>query len=232
MPSKTFDDYISKIEDRLALVDGLHNIGQPHIASALEDAVSFYSNDKPYTNVTTITGDNSSTRFDLPSDWTTGFSEIIYAELNAEQEPVLLEPQEIFVWDDGNGDKFQLSDRTLSASDTVKIKYTREHTLDSTTNTIPDVDFVPVTILGTSFTALIVAGILLKNRVPQGNAGGGISDFRTLADEYRNYSKELMKLYFRRLGISESSSVKARLEVFDLDPISPTGLNWLTHPNR
>lgn len=227
-------DYVTKIQDKLNFADSVSPINESDLVSALDDAVDQYSRDKPYEKIHAITGVSGTVRYALPSDWDDRFSYILYIESPAgEQNPVLLDVDEVFVWEDSTDKQFQFVNLGPGTGDIIWVKYTLRHTLDSTTNTIPDADFEAVSFLGTAFAALNAAGQLLKPR-SQTTSVSGLINFRTTSDEYKSFAQEMLKHYYRRLGISpEGPQTKAFLSIFDLDPISAAwGFGWLTHPSR
>jgi len=230
--TKDRDDYIARIQTNLNFKDAVSDVSAAEIVSCLDTAIDWYSRDRPYELVHSITGDGGN-RYTLPSDWDTDFSSIVYVEFPAgEDDPTLLDEEEVFVWTNASTTAFQFRFRDLTTSDTALVKYTRKHSITSTACTVPDTDFDAVCFLATAHAALAIAGRLIRNKNESGMMDGLVS-LRTTSDQYKSYAQEMLKMYFRRLGINPDQGVKARLAIFDLDPMpSSWGFPWLTHIDR
>jgi hypothetical protein len=235
MHEKTIQDYRHAVKRKLAANKQFGELSANDVDDALADAVDLYSRDRPHMRILVVEGEEGGKfRYDLPSEWEDGFSNIIYVEFpagdNALQSPKLLDIEDVRVWDDGEGKKIHFLHHSFQVGDTAVIKYSSRHVLNSITNSIPDADFTAVVTLASAFAALTVAGHLLKKRGHE-QAHGGMGSFRSLSDEYKQFAQELFKQYFRRMGIPESGAMRqAAIEIFDLDQLPlGWGLNWLTH---
>lgn len=214
----TRQDYVDKIRNKLKLSEGLSDsLTDGDITEALDSAVDHYSYDKPRERLHVISGSGTH-RYALPSDWESGFSHIVYVEFpagsNAAQDPSILDPDEVFVWEDNSAEQFQFRFRSLSTGDTAWVKYTVRHTMDGSSNTVPDADLEAVVFLGTAYAALMQAGSLIAEM--HGDTGG-FGPIRTRSDHYKALAQELFKRYYRRLGVNETLGVKPTLEIFSLD---------------
>lgn len=226
--AKTRDDFIANISGKLSFRNGPAEVGDSEIIQALDDAVDYYSKDTPRTKVLVLTGDGTN-RYSLPTDWDESFSSIDYVEFPVgETDPVLLDQETVLIWEDDGGKKIQFTDLTPNSSDTLWVKYTLRHTLSDSVNTIPDAHFEAVSYLGTALAALTIAGRLLNSR----SETQGIVNFRTTSDIYKAFSQDMLKWYFKRMGINPEKGNRALLDIFDLDPISSTGVPYLTHVRR
>tara|TARA_R110000824_G_scaffold11715_3_gene51308 strand:- start:440 stop:1135 length:696 start_codon:yes stop_codon:yes gene_type:complete len=227
---KTQDDYVTRILDNLDFVAS-EFIDRTAIITALKTAVDWYSSDKPYEKIHSITGD-STNRYVLPSDWSDSFSSIIYVEYPIGNEnPTLLDLEDVIVWEDASAKQFQFKFIKPTSADTLLVKYALLHTMSSTTNTVPDADFEAVCFLGTAHAAWEVAGRFIRERSSTGGIGG-IVNFQTQTNQYKSYAQEMLKHYYQRMGINPKTGSKANLQIFDLDPQPAWGFDWLTHPRR
>lgn len=233
MPTFIQESYITKVQSYLDFQDPTGDITISLVISALTTAVDWYSKDRPLQSIHVITGDGTN-RYVLPSTWDSNFSRIVYVEFpagaNATQDPSLLQPEEVAIWEDNVGERFHFRFRDLTTSDTAWIKYTRKHILTSTTNTIPDTDREAVCFLAAAVAALEASGRLIKHRTESGI--GGIPDLRTTSDVYKSYAQEMLKNYYRRMGIDPNKGQAPVLELFDVDVTSSWGFDWLTHQGR
>lgn len=231
MTAKTKEDFIAGAQSKLNFVGDYLGVDVAEIITSLEEAVSFYSKDRPREKISVITGDGSN-RYALPTDWQDDFSVVKYIEYpagdNADQDPSILDQDEVLIWEDDTGKKFQFRFTTLEVGDTAWIKYTLPHTLTDSENSIPETDFSAVVYLTTALSALTAAGRLLKNR----SQSKELVSFRTVVDEYKAYAQEMLKYYYKGLGINPERGSPPTLRIFDIDVQASSGVAWLTHPNR
>ena len=231
--AKAREDYLTRIGSNLNFTEGVE-IPEADVILALDSAVDWYSNDRAREKLYPITGDGTN-RYALPTDWEKGFSVIIHVEFpagtSATKDPSLLDQEEVRVWEDNNGEKIQFLFRTLATTDTAWLRYTLRHTLSDSTNSVPDSDFDALCYLAIAIASLTIAGRLLKHK-SQAGVSGGIINLRTTSDEYKSYAQEMLKHYYRRMGIPPEQGKPAAMDVFDLDPLPAWGFPWLTHRNR
>ena len=229
MPTKTLSNYVAGVRSKLTGQGSTGPIAEADIIEAVGDAVDQYSRDKPLEKLHVITGDGTN-RYTLPTDWEDGFSNILYIEYpagtNAEKFPSILHQDEVMIWEDNTSKKFQFTRRSLATSETAWVKYTVHHTLDSSTNTIQDHDYEAVVFLSTAFASLYAAGQLIKSR---GNTpvDGAFPNFNTTSSAYKNFAQEMLKFYYKRLGIAADGR-KGALRIFDVETLPIHGQGFLT----
>lgn len=233
--AKTREDFIARIQMRLKFKSSVPGAEEADIISALEAAVDRYSKDKPREKLHVITGDGTN-RYALPSDWESKFSTISYIEFpagdNALNDPSLLDAVEYLVWEDASGEELQFRLRDINTGSVAWMKYTLRHTLDATTNTVPDSAFEAVSFLGTGYAALDIAAQSIRNR-GSSEAGGQIINFRTSSDMYKSFASEMIKMYYQRIGASADEAQIGVIEIFDMATLArTTNVPWLTHQNR
>jgi hypothetical protein len=130
--AKVLADFRTRLD--LLLKDAVANLAQTDKDAALRQAAAFYSNDRPNLTVVDITGAGS---FDLtlPDLWQEGFSKIKSVEYPYDadnQEAELLDRDQWAIYQNPTGKVLRLLDETPSASDTVRVTYTRQHKIAST----------------------------------------------------------------------------------------------------
>jgi len=200
----------------------------PELKALLSDAVNLiYEKDRPYTNTGEISGDGTNYDFTFPTGFIEGYSEILKVEYpSGEQKPIYLAPEKYVIYDNGTTKKFRFLTYTPTATEKARIIFTLPHTLDSSTNTVPDGDFDAVCHLTAAIALLVIANRYSHSSAP--TIGADVVEYRAKSDICRALSKEQFTLYDKAIGKKEETRAAAIIREYDTT--YPWGGDLLTHP--
>lgn len=191
----TLQEWSDRIVANLNDVPRMDVLQEMVVPAGIRPALAQYSIDRPREVIEEQAG-TGSPYLALPASWSAGFSTVLGIEYPARQTPpVFLDPKSWFVTrstSDVTAEKILL-DRTPSASQYVRIRFSApwpEPTATATVDKIDDVSYSAVTALATSFLLLHVAAKAVRARqgpmssnYPDGNERG--SNLREIADRWR-----------------------------------------------
>lgn len=192
-----FDLYVKPETDAISEADKI---------LIIETATRIYSQYKSLIKYYDITGDDSSQSWDVPDDWENEYSELLKIEYPQGELPPEYDQEEQIEWDiyyDQDNEKwlFRLIEDTPSASETVRLKYTIRHTLNETTNTIPDCDFEIVSKIAASEGCKTLAAYYGKTSDQSIEAD--VVNYSNKSSEYRHLAKMYEEQWKELLGISD-----------------------------
>lgn len=225
----TIDDFRERTVNNVDLPEEVDlDIEQTVFDDALQSAADWHSNFRPLLRVHTITGDGSS-RYDLPSQWEEGFSNIQHIEYPVDyDDPSVLDKDEYRVWLSPEP-MLLFRNLNLDGSDTARMVYTARHRITADEVTIPDHHFEALCHLATFHACKQIAGILIKNRSTDGGTEG-VFDFRSTSDMYRRFADEMFDMYCKRIGIpNKMPFVEPHFRIFNLPDEPEYGGDWTTH---
>ena len=158
------------------------------------EAVKEYSNKRPYKTFKSYTGDNE-TYFSVPSDWEHGFSHVSQIEYPVESFPPTYIADKDFVYvetDQGWVIRF-VNNSYPQLSDIFWLRYTKRHTVNASSSTIPIADKDAVCNLAASLTCQAIAEYY--GNTADSTLEADVISYRTRGDEFSARGKELRKLY-------------------------------------
>lgn len=207
----------------------------------VDAAVNEYSLDNPKIKLADIAATDWSTdtySLPLPTDWNPDFSSIISLErLPVEQEAEFLDPNRYSIYRTGTGDastdyRLRLVD-TPDDTDTDEIyrmSYIVEHTVDTTTSTIPGHHQNAVGYLAAAKAADSLAGAY--NSLSHTAEGLALTDFSVKAAQYSEMANEFREEYKDSVGKVDISGPAAAFAVSDIDETMSFGWDFINHPSR
>ncbi|MEW8494242.1 MAG: hypothetical protein AB2604_10590 [Candidatus Thiodiazotropha taylori] len=214
---KLVERYVRDDADRLTTGD---------IDSAIDMAVTRYSKDRPKSDVQDEVAPGGQ-RLNLPANWVPGFSDIQSIEYPIGQDPI----SEISNWEIYQapaGEEVLLPD-SIEAGESVRIKFTVFHQLDSTNDTIPISDREAVA----SYAAAVCCEQLSTLYI--GDTDSTIQadsvDHGSKSRQFSARAKSLRKHYLNELGIEEKRNSAAGV-IVDMDGRDSRGRDRLLHPGK
>ncbi|MBI1397068.1 MAG: hypothetical protein GC151_13915 [Betaproteobacteria bacterium] len=196
---------------------------------AIASAVARYSDDRPRRRVDDVTASGANA-LPLPAQWVDGWSRIQGLEYPVgDIPPTMLDPERYTLYlGTDQAETIMLYD-AVNTGDTVRCVYTIRHTLNSSTDTVPDQDREAVACWAAALLCDQLAAL-------HANAGdttiqADVVDRTSRAREYANRAKVLRARYFSALGLDEKRNAPAGADVNQSLPDS-WGADRLLHPAR
>lgn len=200
--------YQDAIADLVRDRDGLITPGQRD--AALQTAVLRYSEHRPRQLVEDVTSVGGR-RLSLPSAWQNGRSQVLSLECPAGSDPpTYIEAGTFYLYQGPSTAQVQLP-ISLSAGEVVRVAYTRGHTLDADTDTIPDPDARAVACLAASDLCGQMARYY--GQESESSISADAVDRKSKADVYRGFERDLRMYYFQHLGIADRQTSAAGVVV-------------------
>lgn len=218
------------LTDFQELVDDLVRDGAGDIATADRDeaiarAVIRYSTDRPKLKVEDVAAAGGH-YLDLPGAFDGDFSQLREVETPPDEvPPAVLESSAWSIYSTPAGTKI-LFESSLAAGADVRLRYTIPHTLDATTDTIPDKDREAVCAWAAALLLTQLAAKYSGDSQPTISADS--VDHQDKGRDYAARAKELRQRYLDHLGIDPKRTVPAGA-VVDLDQDNSLGGDRLTH---
>lgn len=201
--------------------DREERITPAQLDAALAVAVRRYSEHRPRELVEDVTSAGGR-RFALPSQWQPGRSTVRALEYPAGAVPVTtLEPGTYLLYTGPSGTQIEI-ELSLSAGEVVRVRYTRAHTVDDSTDTIPEQDARAVQCLAASDLCGQLARYYAQDS--ESSISADVVDRKSKADTYRMFERDLRAQYYTLLGISERESRPAGVVVAPARPAERTTL--------
>lgn len=208
--------------------DDAGKIATPQRDRAIDLAVTRYSQDRPRVDMVDVAADGSSF-LPLPEGWEDGGSALMSLEYPIGEWPISYLAHDAYgVVHGPMGDEIRLAG-AIQAGAQVRAMFTLGHTLDGTTDTLPDADREAVA---------LYAAALLMDQLASLHSGDGDStisadsvEHRSQAQEYAARARGFRTRYFDALGIDPKRQVAA-CEVVNLNLPDSRGRERLTHPGR
>ncbi|MBK6742522.1 MAG: hypothetical protein IPG66_05895 [Hydrogenophilales bacterium] len=219
-------DYQTLVDDLVR--DDAGKIATPQRDRAIGLAVVRYGQDRPLTTMEDVAADGSS-YLPLPAAWDDGGSALMSLEYPIGEWPVSYLAHDAYGVAHGPmGDEIRLAGH-IQVGALVRAMFTLGHTLDESTDTVPDADREAV--------ALYASAILMDQLASlySGDGDSTISadsvEHRSQAQEYAARARGFRTRYFDALGIDPKRQVAA-CAVVNLDLSNSLGRDRLTHPKR
>lgn len=217
-------DYQTLVE-RLVRADA-DDIASLDVLDAINLAVTRYSKDRPRAVVEDISAPGGQL-LNLPAAWVAGFSDIQSLEYPIGEVP----PNGIEAWDIYQGpdaEMIMIGD-TLDAGEAVRVGYTVFHSLDTTTDTIPQIHREAVA----SYAAAYVCDQLAGQYAGDGNPTiqADTVDHGSKSGKFARRADKLRKRYRDQVGAVEKTSAAAGVMV-DLDNNDSRGRDRFHHSRR
>lgn len=200
---------------------------------AIVEAVKRHNRLRPIEAVQDYTGDGTTFEFAVPAGWIDSFSVVRAIEYPAgRRPPVLLESEDWSLYRAATTTvRIRLTSITPAVGETVRVTWTKPHTVDHTQSTIPSQDEEAVANLAAA-VALRQLAAYYANTVDATIQADSVN-YRSKSGEYTKLASELEQRYRDHLGIREGASeLVAGGTFFDQDQDTTHGLDKLTHPNR
>lgn len=198
---------------------------------AIGEAVKLYSQVRPVEAVQDYAGDGSAYDFALPTGWVPKLSTITQIEYPAgEREPETLEREDWQYYRTTSAVKIRLRHITPATGKTMRVTFTKPHTVDGSGSSIPSVDEEAVANLAGAIGLRQLAAVYANSTDP--TIAADSVNYRTKSQEYSALAKELEGRYRVHLGLDKESEAPAASTFIDVDQDSTLGQDKLTHPNR
>ncbi len=205
---------------------------------AIEMAAARFSKDRPREVTEDIDGDGTYS-YDLPDLWVAGFSHIISIEYPAGyQAPIFVDEADFGIYDDGDSKYLRFWGMTPGSGNTIRVKFTTTWTVTTAASTIEGKDAGPIANLAASICLRQLANYYAHTTKPSLDVD--VIDYTRKSVEVTMLADALENVYRDYLGIPRigararegGAPVSASSHSKDLDIISPTGLDYITHPKR
>lgn len=219
------------LADYQTMVDNLVRDDESRITTTQRDnAIDLgrwrYSKDRPVEKVEDVAG--LGTRFlDLPPAWVSDFSVVKSIEYPiGDVPPTLIDSIEFYR---SPADLKFFLDTVIPSAVNARVTFTIPHTLDGSTNTIPDKDMEPVA----SYAASVLCEELssLYSGDTDSTLAADNVDHQSKAREFSSRARGLRQRYYDALGIDPKRLVAAGA-VVDLDLKDSHGQGRLTHGEK
>lgn len=155
--AKLLADYLARV--KITVADDAARFTDAQKEDMIREAVSAYSRARPRKLDHDLVGDGKTSDFPAPPDWQVGFSEVLFLQENPDEVP----PQYLDldrhhrVAQRGEVERIQLLQIVPGAGKVIRMKYTAEHVVSTTANTIPAHNFSAVCNLAASRLAMALA---------------------------------------------------------------------------
>lgn len=200
---------------------------------AIVEAVKRHNRLRPIEAIQDYAGDGTTFDFSVPTGWVDSFSLVRAIEYPAgRRPPVLLEAEDWQLYRSATTTvKIRLTSSTPAVGETVRVSWTKPHTVDQSQSTIPAQDEEAVANLAAA-VALRQLAAYYANTVDATIQADSVN-YRSKSSEYSKLAAELEQRYRDHLGIREGASELVAGGAFvDQDQQTTHGLDKLTHPNR
>ncbi len=227
----TLDDFQTKFDQ--VLQDDAAHISTTERDAFISEAVMVYSQDRPREMVSAITGAGTY-EYDLPDDWTDGFSVALAMEYPAgNQIPTYVDESEWLIYQGTAGKKLRFLSYEPTTAETINLKHTALHALSAGTagtSTVPASDQDAVINL-----AGALACYALSRKYAQSleqTIGADSVQHLSKSGEYAKRGKELEGLYRKHITAGGERPPAAASVSGDWDSLAGWNDDRLTHPKR
>ncbi|MCS6290354.1 MAG: hypothetical protein H8K10_15470 [Nitrospira sp.] len=198
---------------------------------AIQQALKEYSQVRPVMAAQDYPGDSSTFDFALPTGWQEGISSIAQVEYPAgERLPAFLESEAWQFYVAPSGKKIRLILLTPETGKSLRIVFTKLHTIDATQSTVSALDEEAVADLAASIGLTDLAAVYANTQSATITA-----DSVNYGDKSRTYLEIADKLkarYRKHLGLDQQSDAPPAGGFVDQDRQASDGGDLLTHPRR
>jgi len=222
----TLSDFNARVEEIIQDDAGILQTGE--IDNFIAEAVKRYSHHRPLLKVHEVQG-NGEYDYDLPSDWSPGFSTITQVEYPAGQQVPSIIPKEAWTFvlklvDSTQTWKLRFLTLSPSPGNLIRLIYTLPHTVDSESSTVFENDFDAVCNLAASYCCGALSRKYAQTSEP--TLGADVVNYSAKSSTYAARAKELFQSYLDQLGLSE---VDASGGIKEFDTGFIWGEEYLTH---
>jgi len=175
--------------------EALLNLPQTDRDEIVKDAVKKYSRVRPITRLEVFAGNNTGF-YNLPAAWIEEFSTISEIEHPIEQSPpLIIRPENYFISLMATGKMIRFRFNNPGQNSTFWVKYTIEHTFDSTgTSTVPTTDKDVIAYLSTSLMAQAFSSFF-ASKATNSLADVEIVGYNTRVAEFNTLAEKYLKMY-------------------------------------
>jgi hypothetical protein len=227
-------DYYRALEE---LVPGSHPIGQVEQLNAINSALALHAKHRPRQIVEDVAGTGG---FDYAlsgfASWADGFSRIVQVEYPVDDtspDASVLEEEDWTIYKKPAGDVLRFLDATPETDETIRVTYTARHMFDDDdVCSVAEADDSAVQKLAAALYCRILAAAYAQDddstiQADSVDHSSKRREYEAQAGKYRSEYDEHMGL-----GKTKEGSLKAACATQDWDMQSPSGWDWVTHPNR
>lgn len=200
---------------------------------AIAEAVKRYARLRPVEAVQDYPGDGATFDLALPTGWVPDLSTVRSLEYPTGQRPAsLLEAEDwSFYRVSTTVQKIRLAALTPSAGQTLRLTWTKPHTVDQAGSSIASQDEEAVANLAAAIGLRQLAAVY-ANTVDPTLAADSVN-YRSKSSDYLKLAGELEQQYREHMGITDKGSETLAGGVFvDVDRTNSLNQDQLTHPNR
>lgn len=215
-------------------------LSDTEIGQEVDAAVSQYSVDKPRVFVTDITGTGSQyynvAAVDGMAGYEEGFTQIHAIEYPATAVsatkglPTYLDEDDWRWYRDETITYLYLPNHTPTASQTIRITYTRRHTLSASVDTIPAGDFDAVCDLAAAYCCRRLAANFAKSS--DSTIAADSVNYRDSQLRFKQTAEDFLDNYRRKVGVPKDGGPRAALAIREWDIDLTGGWPMLTHHRR
>ena len=225
----TIQTFETLFDDRVRDVVGRFTVSQKH--RAIGQAVKRYAIARPLVGVQDYAGDGTTYDLSLPTGWVLELSTIQSIEYPAgERVPVYLPTEDYDLYRTASTTKIRLFSTTPATGKTARITFTKPHTVDTASSTVPAIDEEAVADLAAAIGLRDLAALFSGTTEPTLQADA--IDYKSKAREYADRAKDLEARYRAHLGLDKDAQTGAASTFADTDQDASWRSDKLTHPNR
>jgi len=209
-------------------------LGAAEIDIAISDAIRQFNHDKSLIIVKDITGDGTQD-YDLPDDFKKGFSDIISVEHPADENPPVLRQRDDdwFVYEDPTKSstaqlRLRFKESTPTSSETIRVTMMTTHTVNETSSTLNQSDF-----MGVVYKTLNLLFLSLSARFSQAVESTITADGVDRQGQVQNFlfMAERFETRYRQIS-GAGDGVKAAQALGEIDIRFSHGEDFIWHPTR
>lgn len=224
----TLSDFQTKFGQ--VLQDDAQHISTTERDAFIAEAVIVYSHDRPREIVSAIVGAGTY-EYSLPDGWIEGFSVALGVEYPAgNQIPNFVDESQWLIYQGTAGKKLRFLGYEPTTAETINLKYTVLHTVDTSTSTVPDSDQDAVVNLAGALACYALARKYAQSLEPA--IGADSVQHLSKSGEYAKRGKELEALYRKHIAPGEDKAPPAASVTGDWDSLAGWQDDRLTHPKR
>ena len=224
------DSFVEGVKYRIAeeIDRDTVDIEEERIVNFVQSAVKSYNRLAPNTAAAVFSGDGTAYAWNLPSDWSDGFSEITLVEYpSGEQSPTYIKAYKWRILQGTASKQFRLLLDVPSSTQTITITYTKPHVVTVGTCTIPPQDEEAVQDLAASYCFSELAAKWA--RTSKSNLEGDIINNMHKVDLYLNQARTLEYRYKAHFGMRPGDIGPATQAIGEWDQTYAWGTDFISH---
>jgi hypothetical protein len=198
---------------------------------AIGQAVKRYTSLRPVEGVQDYAGDGAIYDLALPTGYVEGISTVRSIEYpQGQRQPTFIMPKDWVYYRSPTALKIRILVTTPTLGNTVRVAFTKPHTVDAGGSTIPVNDEEAVSDLAAAIGLRELASIYAGTTDP--TIAADSVNYRTKAQEYSMLSDKLESRWRTHMGLDKDSESQAATGFADMKSPDSLGLDRLTHPSR